>query len=404
MWLIQLAVVILVCNICGRLAERLGQCKVIGEISGGILLGPIAFGVVSPSSYKEFFTQDAVATIGQLGEIGLAMLMFEIGLEISVPSRRAIIGPAAIAVAGMLLPFGGGVLIAWLSFDDLAPHQAFAPYVLFCGVALSVSAVPVMARIVGDLNLERHPGASAALMAAMFGDLLGWCMLSLIVGFSRADASWHLLGIDLALLCIYVALLATVSKLFLPRLLKRLFGQACSRDVITIIAVFVLASGWVTSKLGFHSAFGALLIGLLLREVQGIREQFQRSLSSFVHMILMPIFFAYAGLNMQFFDITAHGQLLWLIAFVSVGFAGKYLGVFAGSRLVGHSSDDAKVIATLMNARGLMELIFLSIGLQLGVLPPNVYSILVIFALFTTAVTAPLLRRRIRHAEVDVMG
>ncbi|MCI3208032.1 MULTISPECIES: cation:proton antiporter [Pandoraea] len=404
MWLIQVAVVITVCYGCGALAERMGQCKVIGEIAGGILLGPVALGAVTPSLQKQLFTPDAASLIGQLGEVGLALLMFEIGLELSMPSRRAVLGPALIAISGIALPLGGGIAVAWISYDVLAAHQPFWPYVLFCGVALSVSAVPVMARIVGDLNLIRHPGACAALSAAMVGDLLGWCALSAIVCFSHVDASWRALGVDIALLCAYVVALSAASKWGLTPLLTRLLARGWSRGTVTMLVALVLLSGWITSALGFHSAFGALLPGILLRNVPGLREQFQRLLGGFVHTILMPLFFANAGLHMQMFDGGANGQWYWLIAFIVVGFIGKYLGVFAGARMVGYSRENATVIATLMNARGLMELIFLSIGLELRILPANVYTMLLIFALFTTATTAPLLRRSIQPVTAGAKG
>ncbi|CAD9217528.1 Sodium/hydrogen exchanger [Burkholderia cenocepacia] len=396
MWLIQVALVVLVCNGCGAIAERLGQCKVIGEIAGGILLGPLALGVVTPSLYHELFTPDNTSAISRIGEIGLALLMFEIGLDVRLPAQRALLGPVLIAVPGMLLPFGGGLTVGWLAHDVLAPQQPFWPFVLFCGVALSVSAVPVMARIVTDLNLTRHAGAASALSAAMVGDLLGWGALSLLVCLSHHAAGWRTLGVNVVLLVAYVALLVIAAKGVLLRVVGRSLAQGWSRDTVAILVASVLVSGWITSQLGFHSAFGALLIGMLLRDVPSVREQFDRLLGGFLHTILMPIFFACAGLNLQFFDITAHAQWLWLLAFIVVGFAGKYLGVLAGARLTGHTSGDATVIATLMNARGLMELVFLSIGLQLRILPQNVYTMLVIFALFTTAITAPLLRHHLR--------
>lgn len=400
MWLIQVAVVVLVCNGCGALAERMGQCKVIGEIAGGILLGPLALGFATPSLYNELFAPNSTMAINQLGQIGLVLLMFEVGLDMRLPSQRALLDPVLIAVPGMLLPFGGGLAIGWFAHEALAPQQPLWPFILFCGVALSVSAVPVMARIVTDLNLARHPASAPALSAAMVGDLLGWCALSVIVCFSRGEADWRALGMNVALLAAYVVLLVIAAKGGLLRVVERTLARGWSRDTVVILAASGLVSGWITSRLGFHSAFGALLIGMLLRRVPGVREQFDHLLGGFLHAILMPIFFACAGLNLQLFDFTAHAQWLWLLAFIAVGFAGKYLGVFAGSRLVGHARGDATMIATLMSTRGLMELILLSIGLQLRILPQNVYTMLVIFTLFTTGVTAPLLRCFMRPVTV----
>ncbi|MDE1180637.1 cation:proton antiporter [Paraburkholderia sp.] len=411
MWLLQLVLIIAACHVCGYVAERVGQCRVVGEISAGIVLGPSVLGAVLPEFHTTMFASAATAGMSQLGEIGLVLLMFEIGLHMQSGGNRNNSGylkrapisaklPALVAVFGLLLPFALGVIVAFCSKSTLAPAQAATPYLLFCGVALAVSAVPVMARIVVDLKLARHPLATAAMSAAMLTDIAGWLMLAAIASIAGAehggDGAAGLLR-PLASIVLYaLGCIAGVRYLVKPWLMRAAARQD-TQAVFTLVTCCVLLSAWTTSHLGFHSAFGALLPGILLRDVDVVREQWERTLGGFVRIVLMPVFFSYAGLHTSIASVDGYDAWLWFGAFLVAGFAGKYGGAYLASRVCGLPSNDASVIASLMNARGLMELIVLSIGLQLGILPTRVYTILVLFALVTTAMTTPLVRHHLRH-------
>ncbi|WP_323121947.1 cation:proton antiporter [Burkholderia alba] len=397
-WLLQLVLVIALCNLCGRLAERLGQCAVVGEIAAGLLLGPSVFGLVAPSFYDALFGASASTGMAQVGEMGLVLLMFQVGLHLHFDSGRGWRrwrAPMAIAVAGLCVPAAIGSAVAIASKSALAADAPTLAYVLFCGVALAVSAVPVMARIVDDLRLNAHPGASLAISAAMITDALGWLLLAMIVSLSSGPG-WTFLH-AMGSLLIYLALAALLARFVVrPLLAKLAHSPHAARDTLAVVFCVVLLSAWTTALIGFHSAFGALAAALFLRSVPGLAELWKAHVEGFVRLVLMPVFFAYAGLHVSLGTITGATDWLWFAVFLAGGFAGKFGGSYLGARAMGQVPRDAFLIGSLMNTRGLMELIVLSIGLQMHILPTRVYTILVVFALVTTALTAPLIRFMLR--------
>ncbi|SCC93147.1 Kef-type K+ transport system, membrane component [Thiomonas sp. X19] len=395
MWLLQLSIIILACHTCGWIAEHLGQCRVVGEIIAGILLGPSVFGALTPSFYGAMFAPIASPSMSQLGEVGLVLLMFEIGLHSyrrAPGSISSLYLPGIVASLGFVAPFVGGVVVALSSKDMLAPGVPALPYTLFCGTALSVSAVPVMARMVVDLDLGRYPAASAALSAAIITDVAGWLLLALVASLSTAEASVANSVRSVFELTAYLACCIVATRYVISPIILQEIRRNSLRAVMTIVVCFVFASAWVTSNLGFHSAFGALLPGMLLREIQKLRELWDQWFGGFIRIVLMPVFFSYTGLHTSISAIDGYSSWFWLSMFLCVGFIGKFSGSYFGARLARQSANDAAIIGSLMNARGLMELIVLSVGLQLNILPLRVYSMLVIFALITTAMAAPLVR------------
>ncbi|AJX31681.1 cation:proton antiporter [Burkholderia oklahomensis] len=396
MWLLQLAIVITVCHACGHLAERIGQARVIGEIAAGILLGPTIFGAFAPDVHRALFPAATQSGIALLCEVGLVLLMFEVGLHLRIPNTFSwadVRLPGLVALLGLALPFALGVGVALGSKDALAAGYAPVPYALFCGVALGVSAVPVMARIVADLGLSAHPSATTALASAMLTDVAGWLLLALVASVAQPG---HGDGFTLLLSMVSIALYAVACVASLRYVVGPLLQRASARGNVRIVAVVVtgcvLASAWGTHALGFHGAFGALLAGLALRDAPAVADQWRRTFSGFVHVVLTPVFFAYAGLHTSISALDDVGAWTWFGAFFIAGFAGKFGGAYAAARWCARTPHDAMLIGALMNARGLMELIVLSIGLQLGVLPQKVYTILVAFALLTTAMTTPFVR------------
>ncbi|MGS0894411.1 cation:proton antiporter [Burkholderia stagnalis] len=397
-WLLQLVLVIALCNVCGRIAERLGQCAVVGEIAAGLMLGPSLFGVIAPDFHGVLFGPHAPSAMAQVGEVGLVLLMFQLGLHmefgIALRGGRWRV-PVAIAAGGLGLPAAIGIVVASVSKGALASDVPFLPYVLFCGVALAVSAVPVMARIVDDLRLGAMTGARHAMCAAMLTDAIGWMLLATIASLSSGP-NWafaHMLGS----LLVYLALSALLVRFVVRPLLVRLARtEHAVRDRLAVLFCFVMASALTTSLIGFHSAFGALAAALFVRRVPGLAKEWHDNVEGFVRLVLMPVFFAYAGLHASVGMIDDATSWMWFGAFLAGGFVGKFGGSYLGARATGLASHDAMLVGSLMNTRGLMELIVLSIGLQLQILPTRVYTILVVFALVTTALTAPLVRLTLR--------
>jgi Kef-type K+ transport system membrane component KefB len=392
MWLVQLAVIIITCNLCGAVAERMGQCKVVGEILAGIALGPMVVGAISPSFYNEVLSGGAAPVMSDLGELGLVLLMFEVGLDIDFPRGKSLVAPFVISLSGIAIPLIGGAIAALISKDVLAPHAATIPYTLFVGVALSVSAVPVMVRMVEDMGLSQHAGATVALSAAMVGDVFGWLLLSVLIFISHAGSDGAPVLARAVGLLGYLMVFTAVTRRFVRPMIERLLNTDNSKEALSAVVCLGLLSSWATSRLGFHSAFGAFLPGILLRDIPKIRHEWNRILKGFLRTVLIPVFFAYAGLHTSLNGIGHYTHWFWFLIFVAIGVFGKYLGVYAGARIVGTSTGDSFVAATLANARGMMELIVLSIGLQFNIIPSEVYTMLVAFALVTTAVTPPIIR------------
>ncbi|CAI8789341.1 cation:proton antiporter [Pseudomonas chlororaphis] len=397
-WLLQLVLVIALCNVCGRIAERLGQCAVVGEIAAGLLLGPSLFGVIAPGFYDLLFGPRVLSAMAQVSEVGLILLMFQVGLHMEL--GQTLRGkrwrmPVAIAAGGLVVPAAIGMIVAIVSKDTLASDAPALPYVLFCGVALAVSAVPVMARIIDDLALSAMVGARHAMSAAMLTDALGWMLLATIASLSSGPG-WAFARMLLSLLA-YLLLCALLVRFVVRPTLARLASTAhATRDRLAVLFCFVIVSALATSLIGFHSAFGALTAALFVRRVPGVAKEWRDNVEGFVKLALMPVFFAYAGLHASIGTIDDAASWMWFGVFLAGGFIGKFGGSYLGARATGLAPHDAMLVSSLMNTRGLMELIVLSIGLQMQILPPRVYTILVVFALVTTALTAPLVRFTLR--------
>ncbi|WP_047287629.1 cation:proton antiporter [Pseudomonas protegens] len=397
-WLLQLVLVIALCNLCGRLAERLGQCAVVGEIAAGLLLGPSLFGVIAPNFYDLLFGPRTLTAMAHVGEVGLILLMFQIGLHMELSEtlrgKRWRV-PVAIAAGGLIAPAAIGMIVATVSKGSLANDVPALPYVLFCGVALAVSAVPVMARIIDDLALDTIVGARYAMSAAMLTDALGWMLLATIASLSSGPG-WAFAQMLVSLL-VYLVLCALLVRFVVRPVLARLASTAhATRDRLAVLLCFVIASALATSLIGFHSAFGALAAALFVRRVPGVAKEWRDNVEGFVKLVLMPVFFACAGLHASVGTIDDAASWMWCGVFLVGGFIGKFGGSYLGARATGLAPHDAMLVSSLMNTRGLMELIVLSIGLQMQILPPKVYTILVVFALVTTALTAPLVRFTLR--------
>ncbi|KVM69250.1 MULTISPECIES: cation:proton antiporter [Burkholderia] len=392
-WLLQLAIIVVACGCFGALAERVGQSRVVGEIVAGIVLGPSIVGAITPGFYATVFGPAASSGIAQLGEVGVVMLMFDVGLHLepraSTHGGKSMRPALLVAFCGMALPFAIGLGAALWSWPSLAAGYRKLEYVLFCGVALSVSAVPVMARMVIDMRIARHPAARLALGAAMITDLAGWLALGVVASLSAAGSSLTMFVVVLVELLGFGLASALLVRLVVRPLARR---AASPGERLAILVPYVLGSAWATAALGFHSVFGALFAAILLRELPNLREDWDAHFGGFVRTVLLPVFFAYAGLHARLDVLATSAAWFWFAVFFSVAFIGKFGGAFLGARLGGAGRRDAAIVGSLMNTRGLMELVVLAMGLQIGVLPGNVYAILVTMALVTTAMTIPFVR------------
>ncbi|MFI1497193.1 cation:proton antiporter [Streptomyces platensis] len=390
--LLALAALVLVCQGMAALARRLGQPSVVGEIVGGVLLGPTLFGGRLTDT---LFPTDIRPLLGAFANVGVALFMFLVGLEFDRRVVRQQAGAMGwLGVGALVVPFGLGALFAlWLL--DAHPSRQPAAFVVFLGTAMAVTAFPVLARIIVDHGLLNSRVGGLALALAAVGDVIAWTVLAVVVAVVGADGhSWRLF-----LLLPYAAIMVFV----VPRLLSsRLVNRLPQRATVLLVMAGVLASGAATEWMGLHLIFGAFLFGLVVPR-SGLRGGFREGLGTSVEPLasfLMPIYFVVAGfrVDLSHLDAAAIGELL-LILLVACG--GKLLGVYGGARAARLDHRSALGLATLMNVRGLTELVLLMVGLSMGLLDPDLYSLMVVMAVVTTIASGPLLRSSVGSPVKD---
>lgn len=391
--LLQASVIIVAARLIGALARRLGQPAVIAEVLAGILLGPSLFGRVSKVGFEQLFPKASLPGLSLLSQVGLVFFMFLIGLELDPKLLRGRGKSSfAISAAGIVVPFGLGALLALQIFGTEA--EAGVPevsFVLFMGIAMSITAFPVLARILAERNLIRTELGSIALACAAADDVTAWCLLALVVSVV------HSRGVGAALLTALWAALFVGGMLRLVRpLLARLGARITTREnltqnVVALTFVLLLASALTSELLGIHALFGAFLFGTIMPRRGDYAHALAERLEDFVVVALLPLFFAYSGLRTELGLVTGLHDWLLCLTLIAVACLGKFGGSFCVARFTGMNRRDAAALGILMNTRGLMELIVLNVGLDLGVISPKIFTMMVIMALVTTVMTTPLL-------------
>jgi Kef-type K+ transport system membrane component KefB len=376
----------------GRLFARIGQPAVMGEMFAGIVLGPSLLGRVSPDVMQYLFPSAIGASLRVVAQLGVVLYLFMIGLELDLRrlhnhARRAL----SISMAGILAPLAFGIAVSPLIHDALAPAGVSQfVFAAFFAVALAVTAFPVLARIVSERRIERSALGVMALTCAAADDLAAWCLLSLVVSFARAEAEGGVRTIGLALL--YVALMFGLVRPWLIRLARRqAHASELTHGTLAVLFVGLLCSALATEWIGIHALFGAFLFGAFVPAESQLANRVVAKLDDLVRVLLLPLFFAITGLRMQIG--TIEGAKGWLLCalIVLLAFLGKLGGTSIAARLTGMRWHQAVQLGALMNTRGLMELIVLNVGLDLGIISASLFAMMVIMALVTTCVAAPLL-------------
>ena len=403
--LLQVALILTLGRVMGTLALRLRQPKVVGEMLAGIMLGPSLLGWFAPW----VFPSASIPLLNVLAQMGVILFLFLIGLELDVQQIRQR-GRAVLLIsqASILVPFAGGALLCWYLYTQLfaqVPHR-FATIALFMGAAMSITAFPVLARILSERGLTRSSLGSIAIACAAVVDVLGWCALAFVVAYARAQG-WGPGLITGGLASLYVLVMLYLVKPQLNRLetLYERPGQS-SQTVLAMVLVLAIVSAAATEWIGIHALFGAFLMGVVMPKGARFSRMVREKLEDLTVIFLLPIFFAYAGLRTQI-GLLASGHL-WLLTglIIAVACLGKFGGSALAARLSGLNWREASAIGVLLNTRGLMELVILTIGLDMGVITPTVFAMMVIMALVTTAMTTPVLhwvypRRMFETTPVD---
>lgn len=396
----QLAVIIVASQLCGALLARWGQSRVIGEICVGILLGPCLLLALGAQWHAAVFPTAIRLGIETLGNIGLVLLMFQIGLRFDnnhLGSHKIGFSALSVAGGGVILAFALGAMVGLLSHSALAPAQPRLGYVLFCGIALSITALPVLVRIISDLGLEHSLAGTVGIAAAAITDIIGWVLLTVIVALSSSDSSLFGVLRQLTFIVLFLALARWGLRPLLHTLFTRLpatrnAAPAADMSMALMLATALLC-GWITTLIGLHSALGGLIAGWLLRER---RQHWHRHMEGFVNIGLVPFYFAATGLKMDLGALAPLDSWLWLLAFFVAAVLGKTAGCYLAGRLAGLSVEVSRSVAILMNTRGLIEIIVLSVGLDMGLISQSAFFLLLMVAIATTLMTTPLLRRLAR--------
>ena len=364
--LLQIAVILAVCRLLHELVERIGQPPVIGEIIAGLLLGPSFFGWLAPGLFARLFPPASLPALNALSQIGLVLFMFLVGLHLDLGEVWALRGVAGLAgLLSIAVPFAAGFALAQ-PLHALAPSAPLLPFSLFCAVAMSITAFPVLARILADHKLTATRLGHVAIACAAFNDVVAWALLAWIAAASPSIG-------PIAIAALYFAVMAVLVR-YVP-------------NELSAMLIFVFLSSWVTEAAGLHALVGAFFAGVIWPRGKTKFEEVSAKIEPIAMAVLIPLFFSYTGLR------TNIGAVNWVytLIIIAVAVLGQVGGAFAGARMMGFDSKNSLALGCLLNTRGLVELVVLNLGLDLGILTPALFSMMVMMALVTTLMTSPAL-------------
>ena len=391
--LAQIVVIIIVSRIFGFFFSKIHQPTVIGEIIAGIALGPSLLGTILPEFSQALFPENSLGNLSLLSQVGLILFMFMVGMELDIKVLQNKVKDAVVVSnAGILIPFTLGICLAYYIYGHFAPVGVpFLSFGLFLGMAMSITAFPVLARIVQERGIHRTRLGALVITCAAIDDISAWCMLAAIIAIAKAGSFLSSLYVIL-LSVVYIILMIRVIRPFLKRVGDLHTSlENLSKPVVAIFFLTLLISSYTTEIIGIHALFGAFLAGTIMPENSKFRNIFIQKIEDISLVLLLPLFFVYTGLRTQIGLLN--DIYLWQITglIVLVAITGKFIGSAFASKIMGQNWRDSLTIGALMNTRGLMELVVLNIGYDLGILSPKVFSMMVIMALVTTFMTGPAL-------------
>jgi len=387
----------------GLVFRRLGQTAVIGEMFAGILLGPSLLGQLFPSIESRLFPQASLPPLYLISQLGVVLFMFVVGMDVDIDRlRRRAKATVLVSNAGIVVPFALGVGLSFYLHDLYAPAGvANLTFALFIGIAMSITAFPVLARILSERGLTETDLGNTAIGCAAIDDVTAWCLLALALAIGQ--------GHGFAQPVIAVALTGVVGLIALVVIRPRasgLFGDVdrsgAGRGTLLRALLFLFVTAWATETIGVHALFGAFIAGVAVGGAESLRRPLREAIEPLTSTLLLPLFFAYAGLRTEVGSLSGEAWFacgLVLLAAV----AGKFGAVSLAARVQGFSWQDAVALGALMNTRGLMELVVLNIGYDLGILSAPMYTMMVIMALTTTCMAGPVLAMLARR-PVNVVG
>lgn len=389
--LLALAVIIVVARAMGALFTRFRQPAVIGEVVAGLVLGPSLLGRVFPEVSSYLLPPAVAPFVGSIAQVGVVLFMFLVGLELDTNLlHKRTRASVAVSHASIVTPFVLGGILSLVLYPRLATSDVpFFVFALFMGISMSVTAFPVLARILTDEKLQRTKLGVVALTCAAVDDVSAWCLLALVVSIARSQASSAIVTVVMS--AAFVAGMLLVARPLLARFARARAGRGLTQGHVAVVLVGLLLSALATEAIGIHALFGAFVFGAIVPHDSDLARDVADKLTDVVVVLLLPAFFAFTGMRTQIGLVS--GAESWLLCglIIVVATAGKFGGSFVAARLTGLDTRESAALGVLMNTRGLMELIVLNIGLDLRVLSPTLFTMLVIMAVVTTFATTPIL-------------
>ena len=398
-----LIVVIAFARMMGLLFRKMKQPPVMGEVLGGIILGPSVIGYFFPEASAFLFHKEALGFLKNVADVGIALYLFVMGLEIDLPrlqkkARSALL----ISQLSILFPFALGLLLAQQIYSSYGtPGSSLLQFSIFIGVSFSITAFPVLARILADSPLHRTRLGDLALTCAAIDDITAWCLVAVVTGMtaSNLNGAWMTIALTVGYVAFMLGVLRPLIAKTIPLLEKQF--ERLPEALLAFAILGALVSSTITELIGIHALFGAFLFGAIIPHQSLMARDVIGRLQDFVRILFLPAFFALTGMKTQI-GLISTGQD-WAVCSIIIALAigGKFCGAFLGATLSGNSRRDSAILGLLMNTRGLVELIVLNIGLSLGILTPTLFAMLVLMALVTTFMAGPLLRLAGAHSRKE---
>jgi Kef-type K+ transport system membrane component KefB len=392
--LLQVVVIMAFTQLLGRLFRKIGQPSVIGETVAGIILGPSLLGLLFPGTFHFLFPPESLDNLKFLSQIGLILFMFIVGMELDIKLiRHQALEALIISHASILVPYTLGIGLSLFIYNQYAlATTSFFAFALFMGIAMSITAFPVLARIIRERGLTGTRLGALAITCAASDDVTAWCLLALLMAFIRSGSGgsgFYTIGLVL----LYAAVMLLPVRWLLKKMLQaHLGGRMSYSTLLVFMFTMLLASAYCTEMIGIHALFGAFFAGVVMPQNEELRQRVTARISDVAMVMLLPLFFVFTGLRTH--AGLLNGTTLWITfgLIMIVAIAGKFGGSLVAARVMGQNWPDSISIGAMMNTRGLMELIVLNIGYDMGILSPEIFAMMVLMALLTTIMTSPVLR------------
>lgn len=401
--LLQLVIIVIMGRVGGEFAARFSQARAVGEIIIGILLGPSLFGLLAPDMFQYVFKSSSPQPMFILSQIGLVLLMFQIGLEFDFSHLTAKDNRSAvmrIAAAGIVLPFALGFAFGYYTAPLLSPQADHLASGLFVATAFSITALPVLGRIMMEFNMTRTKLGVIGISVAAITDVVGWLLLAIVTAVSLSSFSLAGFGKTLGSLALYVAVSWLLVRPALHRAVKHsvVSEHRFSDNLLGLLVATIFLSAMATYQIGIFAIFGGFMMGVLLHDQHEVVKAWRKKVGEFVTVFFLPIFFTYTGLRTNVGALNNWELWGWCGLLIVLATIGKFGGCYLAARWSGLTHHESKVIGIMMNTRALMELIIINVGYDLGVISQNVFTMLVLMAIFSTVITTPSLRRWLPQA------